>query len=514
MRIKFIIAGFVGTYLLATGRLTLAQDVVPEKVYAPVTIREAPSNESTVVSLKDGTFKLFYINRPGEADKLMSINSMDGIRWNEPRVEITLPGTAYYANRVVEDADGNLHAIFHLWAEGNKGYRGRHLNLWYTRKNQGAVEWNEPVMIFEGYVGSIRNFMQLKSGRILASVAKAVPEREHKPAEGMIDYGWNEIITLYTDDSKTWHSSQVPIKIPIDPEKITRYGAVEPDIVEMNNGMLRMLIRTNKGRLYESWSDDAGVTWSETKASAFVSSDSPAAFLRLRDGRLLLFFNMNQRWDTPNSYAFGGREALHAAISSDDGKTWRGFREILKEKNHAAPAARGDRGTAYPSAVETSEGKILVASGQGESKSILLFDPAWLEDTQCVDSAPSDQITGTSIYNFPAVLAGSLTLKYTANSSCGSAEIALTDHFSIADDSLASKNGIFYSQVTLNKISGSIDLTWNTVAGRAEIQSSGTGSQTIGAYRQSGFGVNYLRVNTDPTCSFTVKSLKLKTNDR
>src|SRR5690606_23005849 len=106
--------------------------------------------------------------------------------------------------------------------------------------------------------------------------------------------------------------------------------------------------------------------------------------VRLSDGRLVLFLNACQRWDDPMSYAIGGREALHAAISDDEGATWRGFREVLRDLRGDA---KGDRGTAYPNAAETADGKIVLVSGQGEErKSILLLDPDWLEEVRHADA--------------------------------------------------------------------------------------------------------------------------------
>ena len=58
------------------------------KVTPPVIVGKAPTNEATLIRLASGTIKLFYINRPGKADKMMSISSTDnGTSWQEPIVE-------------------------------------------------------------------------------------------------------------------------------------------------------------------------------------------------------------------------------------------------------------------------------------------------------------------------------------------------------------------------------------------------------------------------------------------
>jgi hypothetical protein len=42
------------------------------KVKAPVIVGKSPTNEATLIRLSSGTIKMFYINRPGKADKMMS----------------------------------------------------------------------------------------------------------------------------------------------------------------------------------------------------------------------------------------------------------------------------------------------------------------------------------------------------------------------------------------------------------------------------------------------------------
>ncbi len=475
-------------------------------VFAPVVIGAAPTNEATIVSLGNGEHRIFYINRPGEANRLMSVRSADGQHWNGPETEMELPGTAYYANRVMMDDKDVLHCIFHLWAEGSNGYRGRHLDLWYTRKKSGSGAWEKPRKIYDGYVGSLRCFMQLESGRLMTSFGRAVPARSAKPTSPGPDYGWNEVLTLLSDDDgETWSEAPQPLNIEIDSGKATRYGAIEPDVIQLKNRALWMLIRTNKGTFYESFSQDSGEKWTTPKPSKFVSSDSPAAFLRLKDGRIILFFNMNQRWDNPNSYAFGGREVLHAAITGDEGKTWKGFREVLREDSQKAGKEKGDRGTAYPSAVETSDGKVILVSGQGESKSIVLFDPDWLEETstRLIPPATENDLSEEAewVQNFPASKNGEIEIKLDLTKNSPPLRVALNDHFSIAADSLASANSVFVFSFTPKSTMEGIStmkIKWSSDRKKISLYLNNRLLTRSSLLKTSESGLNYVRIAAMP----------------
>ena len=109
-------------------------------IFEPVIVDKSPGNEATIVRLSN-EMKIFFVNRPGEANKMMSVSSTDnGISWSSPHKEFDLPGQAYYANNVVKDSEGNLHCVFHIFGKGENGYQGRHLNLWYCRTEKNGKE--------------------------------------------------------------------------------------------------------------------------------------------------------------------------------------------------------------------------------------------------------------------------------------------------------------------------------------------------------------------------------------
>lgn len=462
------------------------------RVWAPVRLGPSPDNEAVVIADSGSALRSYSVERP-EGRALLAHRSDDGGRtWKWPQERIPLPGTAYHAVQALRDRAGTLHLFTHQQrGEGRRIGVDRNWDVWYRRGDSGFRR------IFKGYVGSIRGVVQLASGRIVLPIYYAPSGRDAAPASGP-DYGYFNATALYSDDGGgTWVRSRAELKIPLPGPGPSRYGATEPHVIALRDGRLWMLIRDRAGRLYESFSPagpECGEAWSEPRVSAFTSSDSPACSLRLRDGRLVLFWNACQRWDDPRSYALGGREVLHAAISSDDGRTWRGFREVL----HAGETSevRGDRGAAYPSAVETRDEKVILFSGQGETgKSIVCFDPDWLESRTdraagpelaasatwygcpAVSSTPGGVSLKKSnpadpaamVWNFPSGRSGKLRITGRRPTGLGSARIALADHFSIAGDRRAHDAAPVHAEVGLKDADGGGEWTLECRWGRGGV---------------------------------------------
>ena len=522
------------------------------RIYEPVIVKSAPENEATIVNLASGEVKMFYVDTVGKGDKLMSISSSDmGISWNDPQKEFDLLGEAFVGNQVMQDHNGTIHCIYHLYGKGDKGYFGTHLNLIYAYKETGK-DWSRPKKIFDGYVGSLRGFIQLKNKTLLLPIYEADPLRANIPAQGETDYGMFHVICLYSDDlGKSWKTSENNLKIPVESTQVTRYGAVEPNVIELKNGKIWMLIRTNKGYLYESFSDNSGKTWQPPQASSFISSDSPATTVRLSDGRILMLWSGNQRYDDNRSYANGGREALHAAISKDDGRTWKGFREVLISP--PSSDLRGDRGTAYPSAIEAPNGKIVFVSGQAEERAIAVFDPDWLEQKSVMDDFSKGLVQWTlfgadsttllssvnnhsallirnqkdqkksdteTVWNFPMTPKGELILEIIPNPGSKGINIALTDHFSVSYDTEASKNAIvnfpLIDNISIAKnLPVQVKVLWDTEKQKAAIyMNNKLLTEKTFQHKSLQGGFNYLRLGIPGMASdengYFVRSVKVK----
>ena len=204
------------------------------------------------------------------------------------------------------------------------------------------------------------------------------------------------------DDGLSWRRSQT---VTVPPHRgggfhqgiRWNHGAVEPTVTELADGRLWMLIRTAQDYHYEAFSDDGGETWSEARPSRFYGTITMPTFHRLADGRLLLFWcsttplpelpTANGVWDD----VFTNRDVTHVAISSDDGKTWTGCRELylnpLRDAADFGTMGGGiDKSVHQAQCVEVAPGKICVALGQHEVlRSIVLFDVEWLNEAERAD---------------------------------------------------------------------------------------------------------------------------------
>ena len=219
------------------------------------------------------------------------------------------------------------------------------------------------------------------------------------------------LVLISDDDANTWRMICLP-SIP-RPETAWPHAGPrwhncgdEPSVAELSDGRLHMMIRTAHDRYWETFSSDGGETWTTAAPSRFYGTITTPLLFPLSDGRLLAIHNNTtplpevnhdtQPGLTPDERSgvwedvFTNRDAIHAAISEDDGKTWQGFRELhLNDLRNAVDfRSRGgadatvDKSVHQSQAVELPHGKVLLSFGQhAECRRMVIFDPNWLYET-------------------------------------------------------------------------------------------------------------------------------------
>ena len=140
----------------------------------------------------------------------------------------------------------------------------------------------------------------------------------------------------YSDDSgRTWQRSECDIMIWKDDGLGGIWACDEPNVAQLKDGRLLMLVRTVLGRLYQCFSTDDGRRWSQPVPTELPTSTSPCSLERVpeneytlktgRAGDLLIAWNNVSREETRKGLR---RARLCSAVSRDDGKTWEHVRTI------------------------------------------------------------------------------------------------------------------------------------------------------------------------------------------
>ena len=540
---------------LLTGHVGYAKSSVEmADITSPVFIQESPENESVIVKLPDGTLRIFYTRQP-TGDELRSISSTDGgLSWRDSQFEVKMPGQAVFCMQALVAQDGELHA-FVLVRRGSGRQYGidLFLDVWLWKTTGGRAAWTSGQRIFEGVVGAMRGVAQLKSGRIVLPVGMWLAGRR-----AGLPTGPHEVSAMYSDDQgDTWKMSPSRLVAPCyDGFNGSNYGACEPNIIELEDDYLWMLMRTQTGFLYQSHSHDGGVTWSDATPSDFISSDSPAEIMRLPDGRIIVLWHNGQNPPLiDGKHVAGGRDALHAAISDDNGITWRGCREIYRDPlRDASPPRRGDRGTAYSTGVINNDGKVVLCTGQGEKRrAILIFDPKWLLATRHDDDfengldgwcaftefgdpespvfrdrtsgpevidhpsrerakvlhirRPPDKPGDGAVWNFPVATRGTVKLRLMLNEGFGGVNIALCDRFYNPGEYNGERFAIFglpidvdgkllsHGPLDIGK-SYLLELRWDLDKRECDVSVDGKSLLTLPMLYTANRGVSYLRIRS------------------
>lgn len=143
--------------------------------------------------------------------------------------------------------------------------------------------------------------------------------------------------------------------------------------MELKDGRLLMLCRTDQGCQYRSWSTDGGITWSPAEPTAIRSPLSPASLARIpKTGDLLLVWNNHEGIDAARR---GKRTPLTVALSRDEGETWEQVKNLEDDPD----------GWYCYTAIEFVDHQVLLGHCAGNSQvgglnctQITRFDLEWL----------------------------------------------------------------------------------------------------------------------------------------
>jgi len=198
---------------------------------------------------------------------------------------------------------------------------GATVPVWWGMRissTDGGKSWGKPERLPEGILGPIKNKPIFLSDGTLLSPSST----EHQ--------GYQIHLERSRDGGVTWTKTA-----SLNDGK--REGLIQPTILTHSEGRLQLLCRSEQGWIYESWSTDQGLTWSQPQATPLPNPDSGIDAVTLKDGRALLIYN-----DTAKA-----RSPLNVATSRD-GKHWT-----------PGPILEDQPGEySYPAVIQTADGLV------------------------------------------------------------------------------------------------------------------------------------------------------------
>ncbi len=299
-------------------------DKGPETVLVLNPGKDNPRNsEGDFIKLEDGRLMFVYTHFTGgsgdhAAAYLAARFSRDnGVTWtNTDQIVVPNEGKCNVMSVSLLRLQGGGIGLFYLRKNSTEDCRP------YLRRSvdEGRT-WSDPRLCIQrdGYfVVNNDRVVQLSTGRLV------IPAALHGlPGTGFIGRG-KAMCFLSDDNGKTWRQSESILEAP--PK--SKSGLQEPGVIELRDGRLMMLCRTDQGCQMRSWSEDGGNTWSTPEKTNIESPVSPASFERIpQTGDILLVWNDHSQIPPELS---GKRTPLTLAVSRDEGAGWSN-RHVLED---------------------------------------------------------------------------------------------------------------------------------------------------------------------------------------
>jgi predicted neuraminidase len=311
----------------------------------------------------------------------------------------TAPFASSHASTIVESRNGLVAAWF-----GGTAERKPDVGIWISRMVSG--KWSAPVEVANGIVSTTNRFpcwnpvlFQLKEGPLLLfykvgpspsrwwamvmsstdnglnwSTARRLPEGFLGPIKNKpVQLPNGEILCGSSTEDEGWQVHFERTSAAVDHWEKTgplndgrKLRAIQPSILFHKGGRLQAVGRTEQEKIFETWSEDGGKTWSTMTLTSLPNPNSGLDAVTLNDGRQLLVYNHTAKHRSP----------LNVAVSSD-GKHWLAALELENEPNAEF---------SYPAVIQSSDNLVHITyTWKRRRIEHVVLDPSKLELRELVD---------------------------------------------------------------------------------------------------------------------------------
>lgn len=319
-------------------------DITITKIFGPETKTGPYKHPSCLTQLENGDLYLVYYGGEGEyaeSTRVFGSRQTSGSdTWTAPEIIAGNPFKSL-GNPVVWQAPDGVVWLFYVTRFGD---------TWSTSRikgkisRDGAKTWSDSFLVTMQAGTMVRNHpIVLHDGDYLLPIY-------HETGDDTEFTGSDTTSRMlrFTPGETLWRETGV-IR--------SKKGNLQPGVVEVSPGNLLAFCRragdyepTDSGWTITATSSDGGATWTEGADSAFPNPNSAIDFKKLASGNLMLVYNDHMYERTP----------LTVAISTDGGKSFPHRRNLIE----------GEGSFAYPTAIQTRDGKIHVIFTSDERTTI------------------------------------------------------------------------------------------------------------------------------------------------
>ena len=289
----------------------------------------AACHASTIVQLKNGQFRAAWFGGTAEGKPDVAIWSSYTVHgvWTAPAVLVRERGVPTWNPVLFHSKTGRLW----LYYKFGPSY------TWWTAgrlySDDDGAHWSTPQHLPAGLLGPIRTKPLLEPNGNLIS------------GSSVESYGsWAVWIERSTDNGFTWTTAG-PVELQpvpqtsLGPADITPYGIIQPTVIALGPGDLRLYARSSAqiGSIVVADSHDDGRSWSPAHRLSLPNPNSGIDVVKLKDGRVVLIYN----------HTTTGRTPLNLAVSRD-GEHFRDFYALETEPGEFS----------YPAMIQGSDGNL------------------------------------------------------------------------------------------------------------------------------------------------------------
>jgi hypothetical protein len=315
-----------------------------------------------------------------DGGSLYSVSDDGGETWRRPELWLKVPNAVTWHTGLLQLR--GTHTVLMTGSEGHfvgavEDARHQRTTRWAdygstlrrawvrTSQDEGsswgpAVELDPELVVDEHedpFYGVPYQMQQLSNGEVLLTLSYLHP-KHRRPQR------FHVAVLRSLDQGQTW---QKDWDFTVPEER----GAMEPWLVEVEDGQLFGIVRNKSGFLYTVGSSDYGRSWQGPERSTIPTVESMSRVIRLQSSALLLV------WNNHSSPAQLPRHPLVAALSGDGGQTW-GPARVLAEETGLNQLSNFD-------VKQLRDGRILVCASHYQAQDprcsdlyMLAFDEPWL----------------------------------------------------------------------------------------------------------------------------------------